>query len=147
MKNRIIIAIALVIATTIIVNTLISEPKYDNLAKQAENALLSNQPELAESIYLNILKQNEANIDNHRHYIEAHFEIPEVKRIDKYDYKHRDDTTIFNYYNGLHKSIDSSISDIANYSLGLIYVNMNNLDKGLNEYKQVRNTQLKYLNN
>lgn len=107
------------------------------------NAMISRDYKTAEAFFESRLEKNKTNLAFHRDFINTHFKVP--KRLGKNT--NRDDAHIYNLYESFSKSKDPALSDIGYYGLGFYCVSMNQLDKALSFYFQVKNTNLVYLNN
>jgi RsiW-degrading membrane proteinase PrsW (M82 family) len=131
----------------LIINLTFKEPTFKNIAEQANFELLSNQPEQAEKSFLIAISDDEYNYENHYNYINAHFEIPEKKKVGKRKYIYRDDNTIKNEYQIYSESNDKALQDIGHYGKGLILVNLEEYEAALEEYLLVKNQNNTYFNN
>ncbi len=147
MKKSIYITIGTFILVIVLVNKFLGTPTFKKLTDKAQFEEKSNQPELAEQTLLQILLKDTFNIEKHYQYIHMHFNIPAKKKVGKYTENHRDDKPIQIFYNALAESSDSSLVDLGNYGRGLIAVNFENYNWALTEFRKVKNTDLKYLNN
>jgi RsiW-degrading membrane proteinase PrsW (M82 family) len=147
MKKSFFIVIATFIGSIIFVNLCLSDPKYDDLNKKAENYIFSNRPKDAETCYFNLAQKDFKNIDNHYRLVETHYSIPKEEKVGKNNYIYRDDTTIKAYYTNLTYYNDSILHDIGYYCLGLCCINEKDYNTGLIYYDSVLNRQQKYLNN
>jgi tetratricopeptide (TPR) repeat protein len=135
------------ILVAILINQILLDPSFKSLKEKAQFELESNNPELAEQTYLEIIDQNLLNIENHYKYIQAHFKIPKEKKVGKNEYEYRDDNTIQEYYDVFIESNDSDLSDIGLYCYGLIRVNLDQYESAIFKFETVQNKNLKYLNN
>ena len=131
----------------LIINLTFKEPTFKNIAEQANFELLSNQPEQAEKSFLIAISDDAYNYENHHNYINAHFEIPEKKKVGKRKYIYRDDNTIKNEYQIYSESNDKALQDIGHYGKGLILVNLAEYEAALEEYLLVKNQSNPYFNN
>lgn len=147
MKKSIYITIGTFILVIFLVNKFLGTPTFKKLTDKAKFEEKSNQPELAEQTLLRILVKDTFNIEKHYQYINMHFNIPAKKKVGKYTKDYRDDKPIQIFYNALAESSDSSLVDLGNYGRGLIEVNFENYNWALTEFRKVKNTGLKYLNN
>lgn len=130
-----------------LINLLLEYPTFDKLSDKADFELQTNQPELAEKTFLQMVLQDSLNVENHYRYISAHFDIPESKKIGKSSYLYRDDNTIQLFYNSLAESVDSNLSDIGFYGKGFILVCLKDYPAAISAFLQVKNKNLNYLNN
>ena len=135
------------VGVVILANIFLSNPTFDNLADKADFALKGNNPELAQDTYAQIIKQHFFNIDGHYKYISAHFNIPKKQKKTRHQYKCRDDAPIMEYYDSWTKDENSDIADIGFYGKGLIQAHLENDSLAIAAFLQVKNTELKYLNN
>jgi RsiW-degrading membrane proteinase PrsW (M82 family) len=146
MKNSVLIVIGIFLSVVIAVSVFVSEPEFSSLDNELRFELQSNQPQEAELTFYKLLLRDPQSIDLHYQYIENHFDIPAKKKIGKRKYEYRDDATILLSYTSLthHDSIDA---DIGNYGLGLIYSNQGKFEEAFEVLMNVKNRNLKYLNN
>jgi RsiW-degrading membrane proteinase PrsW (M82 family) len=147
LRKSFFIAIAAFLTVALLLNILIEDPEFDQLIDKAKFEQQANQPELAEKTFFQLIGQDITNIDYHYEYICTHFDIPEKKSVDRYEYEYRDDDTIRFYYDSLSQSADLQLSDIGYYGNGLIAVFFEKYDTAVIEFFKVKEKRLKYLNN
>lgn len=147
MKKSLLIVLGIGILIVTIINVFLSNPTFEKLSEKIEHAEKTNQPKQVESFYFTKIERNPSDITSHYRYINAHFNIPLKRKISKNNYEYRDDDTILSYYKNKAGSFSEVESDIGRYGLGLVYVNLKNYEAGLKSFFQVKNKELKYLNN
>jgi RsiW-degrading membrane proteinase PrsW (M82 family) len=138
------------LTTTVVVlilNFAIKNPKFNDPIQEIEYNQKTDNLIKADKLYSDILSKKKLDLDFNYEYIKNHFRIPETTRIGKYHTVNRNDTTIFNYYSHLINSKDSTEREIGYYFTGLCYSCKNDYSLANENFKFVKNQNLKYLNN
>lgn len=130
----------------LLLNNIIENPIFKNPIEEINYARKTDNFYLAEKLYFQELQKNKQNIDLNYGYVSNHFSIPEITRIGKTTH-YRNDDTIFNYYKELIKSKNVIYNDLGHYCLGLFYLYKDDYSEAEANFKEVKNTNLKYLNN
>lgn len=139
--------IGVFLGVILLVNLFFDNPIFDKLTDKAAFEIKTKQTREADETLLQLALQHRLNITHHYNYINNHFDIPDVEKVGKHEYKHRDDSYISNLYSGYCDSVNVRISDIGHYGKGLILVNQKKYKSAIIEFQKVRNGDLNYLNN
>ena len=147
MNKSFFIVTGVFILTAITLNYLIKNPVFKNHEEQAKFYLKINQPDEAEKCYLKLIQTDSFNIDYHHQYIINHFNIPKLIRQGKSNFVSRNDQKIYDYY--YQKTLlDNTVqNDIGYYGMGLIDSYADHNSNAINNFNNVSNPSLKYLNN
>jgi len=137
-----ILIIALVVTNTIFVTTIHSKSPEKKI-KFGERKNISL---LVSDGYYEKLKSDSLNIDYHFEFIDNHFYSSGGWSYYKNLPKIISDQNILDYYKAKSESVNTEVSDIGNFGLGLYYYYNNFFEKSIIFYKKVNNTRLKYLN-
>jgi RsiW-degrading membrane proteinase PrsW (M82 family) len=135
--------IVLSVFLIIIVNVLLSEHDENNPQKRIEAALASGNNAAATAEYRQLIQDDFFKVEYHRGYIASHFSQP-GRRSGLNSQGNRD---IIEGYRRYAASTNPSMADIGYYGLGYFYSLREDYNRALENFKQVRNTQLPHLNN
>lgn len=147
MKRSFLIVIGVAVLLGIVINFILSDPKFENLSDRITHAEKSNNSQKVESLSLEQLQGDPNNLDYNYNYIEAHFNLPRKKKKGKNSYEYRDDETIINYYQAKANSVNPIESDIGHYGSGLISVNLKEYESAMEKFLLVEDKKIKYWNN
>ncbi|MCK5168613.1 MAG: hypothetical protein KAQ75_01940, partial [Bacteroidales bacterium] len=140
MRKSIIIVIVSFVIAVLLINQFVDAPIFNDPKEKLEFVIKEKQNDRLDLIYMELLVEDSLSIDNHYGFIANYFQYPLANRI----ISEKDLTNIYwNYADCL----DSKLSDIGFYGLGLISSMKNEYNKALIFYTQVSNDKLKYLNN
>ncbi len=129
------VAVALVVG----VNAWAPNPLPQEPRQQIDLYQRADLPAKAEAVLADLLAHSPHDLDLHYTYINNHFEISDTED------EPRDDGEIEAYYAGLTERPE--LADVGHYGLGLIQVNLENYQDGLEHYQRVQDREQKYLNN
>lgn len=130
----------------VVLNYVVPDPGTNDKKAEVENYAKNNNPGAAENTLKPLLFADSMNIDLNYQYVSYHFQQPEYSRAGKSSHK-RDDSEIIDYYEHMRLSSDSAKRDIGNYCRGLCYSYTESYSQAYDCYCQVKNKNLKYLNN
>ena len=145
LKNPFLVALTIIIITYIVVNIFFTYkiPKATPSNKTAEDTIKEK------NIYLVNIKeklfQTPLNINLNEEYLKVHFSLPRGWYSNKTTIIRNDDEVI-NYYKSLCFSNDQRICDIGHLGLGISYLYLENIKEALNNFRSVKNKNLKHLN-
>ena len=127
----------------ILTNKLLSEPHNNNPEAQIEAALASGNNAAVKAEYRRLLQDDFFKIEYHRGYLRSH-----VRRYgQRSDLNSQGNRDIIERYRRYATSTYPKVSDIGYYGLGFFYSLREDYERALENFQQVRNTQLSYLNN
>ncbi|HTL81661.1 MAG TPA: PrsW family glutamic-type intramembrane protease [Bacteroidia bacterium] len=144
-NNVAVYAIFTIIAVYVIINVMMSDPKFENGDDQISYGTSTAQPWLVSSVYQDRVQHGSRNIDDDFGLISNHFDdnmeqCPSVK-----DY-HFEDVYIFHHYTDLTNDSDVAKQDVGNLIMGLYYFYKGDWDNTKAFLSRVKNRNLKYLN-
>jgi RsiW-degrading membrane proteinase PrsW (M82 family) len=132
------------VSLIILVNLLLPQHHESNPQKRIEEALASGNYDLAKAEYRKLIQDNFFKVEYHRGYIRSHLRLSERTTTRPY---RRDNQDIIEGYRRYASSSTPEVSDIGYYGLGFFYNLQTDYERARENFQQVRNTQLPYLNN
>lgn len=138
--------IAAFVVLSIILNYFFKDPILTDNKNAAEFNMRTDNCGPAENYLIAMLQTDSLNIDVNYNYVKNHYSIPEYTRVGRSS-RHRDDSEIIDRYDRLCSSGDSAARDIGYYCRGLCFSFGESYSKAYEMYHQVKNKNLKYLNN
>jgi RsiW-degrading membrane proteinase PrsW (M82 family) len=127
----------------ILVNVLLSGHSESNPQKRIEAALASGNGAVAKAEYRKLIQDDFFKVEYHRGYIASHLSQP-GRRSALYQ---KDNQEMIKGYRRYASSSTPEVSDIGHYGLGYFYSLQTAYEHARENFEQVRNTQLPYLNN
>jgi RsiW-degrading membrane proteinase PrsW (M82 family) len=131
------------VSLVIIANLLLSEPYKSNPEARVEAALASGNNNAAKAEYRKLLQDDFFNVEHHTGYIRSHVR----KYGQRSDLKSQGNQDIIEGYRRYAASTNPNVSDIGYYGLGYFYSLREDYERALENFQQVKNTQLPRLNN
>lgn len=147
MRKSLLILSGVALVQGLLINGLLDDPTFDRKSDEIEYLKKSNQPEKLVSLRRALLDDEPNNLDYHYDYIESHFRLPEMVSSGSSEHDRRDDRGITTFYQNKLLSPNLEESDIGQYGLGLIHVNLKQYEAAKENFLLVQNKKLKYLNN
>ena len=130
------------VALIIVVNVIFSEHFKSNPHKRIEEALASRNYALAKTEYRKLIEENFFNVEYHRGYIRSH--LSQSGRMNRP--QRQDNQELVAEYRGYASPNASEKADIGHYGLGYFYSLLNDYAQADENFQQVRNRDLPYLN-
>ena len=131
------------VSLVIIANLLLSEPYKSNPEARVEAALASGNNTAAKAEYRKLLQDDFFNVEYHIGYIRSHVR----QHGERSDLKSQGNQDIIEGYRRYAASTNLNVSDIGYYGLGYFYSLREDYERALENFQQVKNTQLPRLNN
>src|SRR5262245_57432763 len=131
------------VSLVMIANLLLSEPYKSNPEARVEAALALGNNTAAKAEYRKLLQDDFFNVEHHTGYIRSHVR----QHGQGSDLKSQDNQDIMEGYRRYAASTNPKVSDIGYYGLGYFYSLRADYEKALENFQQVKNTQLPRLNN
>jgi tetratricopeptide (TPR) repeat protein len=147
MKYSAKIVISLFIIFVLGFNIFLKNPSFENKKDHIIFANVTEQYQLAEDLYKELIDSDTTNIDYYYGHITSHYRASSKHQDNEPNYKIGDESHIIKFYKKKSKSSDNFQRNIGLYGLGLCYSIMNSYDSSLEYLEQVNNKKLKYLNN
>jgi RsiW-degrading membrane proteinase PrsW (M82 family) len=127
----------------LLVNLFFSEHYENNPQKRIEAALASGNGAVAKAEYRKLIQNDFFKVEYHRGYIGSHLGQPGRRSV----LSKQDNQDLIEGYRRYASSTTPEVSDIGHYGLGYIYSLQVDYERARENFEQVRNTQLPYLNN
>jgi tetratricopeptide (TPR) repeat protein len=127
----------------LLVNLFFSEHYENNPHKRIEAALASGNGAVAKAEYRKQIQNDFFKVEYHRGYIGSHLGQPGRRSV----LSKQDNQDLIEGYRRYASSTTPEVSDIGHYGLGYIYSLQTDYERARENFEQVRNTQLPYLNN
>jgi RsiW-degrading membrane proteinase PrsW (M82 family) len=125
------------------VNLLLSEPHESNPQKRIEGALAVGNNSVAKAEYRKLIQENFFKVEYHIGYIRSHLSQPGRRSA----FVGQGNQEMIEGYRRYASSSIPEVSDIGYYGLGYFYSLQTDYEHAQENFQQVRNTQLPYLNN
>jgi protease PrsW len=127
----------------IIVNLVVSEPRESNPKKRLEEALAAGNNIIAKAEYHKLIQDDFFKVEYHRGYIRSHF----GQHGRRSDLNSQDNQNLLEGYRRYAASTSPEVSDLGYYGLGFFYSLREDHERARENFLQVRNARLPYLNN
>ena len=127
----------------ILVNLLLSEPHESNPQKRIEGALAVGNNSVAKAEYRKLIQEHFFKVEYHIGYIRSHLSQPGRRSA----FVGQGNQEMIEGYRRYASSSIPEVSDIGYYGLGYFYSLQTDYEHAQENFQQVRNTQLPYLNN
>jgi RsiW-degrading membrane proteinase PrsW (M82 family) len=127
----------------ILVNLLLSDHYQSNPQKRIEEALAAGNHSVVKAEYHKLIQGDFFKVEYHRGYIRSHF----GQHGRRSDFNSQVNQDVIEGYRRYAASTSPKVSDIGYYGLGFFYSLREDHERARENFQQVRNTQLPYLNN
>jgi RsiW-degrading membrane proteinase PrsW (M82 family) len=131
------------ICLIILINVLLSEPQENNPQKRIEAALAVGNNAVAKAEYRKLIQDDFFNVEYHRGYIGSHLGPPGQRSA---LFRQNNQDILLQGYRRYASSSIPEVSDIGYYGLGFFYNLQTDYERARENFLQVRNTRLPYLN-
>ena len=128
-----------------LVNLFFSEPNYESLQEDLEDAITLGDVQRQNNIYWRLIKEDSLTISHHFNFINTYFKLP-ISESGRGRGNSMDYDKVVDYYRGLLSNYDKGIADVGKFGRGLCFYHSGYLDEALTSFVNIYDQKLPYLN-
>ncbi len=126
-------------------NLFFSEPNYESLQEDLEDAITLGDIQRQNNIYWRLIKEDSLTISHHFNFINTYFKLP-ISESGRGRGNSMDYDKVVDYYRGLLSNYDKGIADVGKFGRGLCFYHSGYLDEALTSFVNIYDQKLPYLN-